>query len=100
MPPPVAVQRPPKRALVTVSALALRTSTVNVEFEQFDVTPPKNARLDVNPMSGEWSVCSVPTKPQLAAEDSAGITNAHTAIAPPKSKTPFLEKFFMTNTPL
>jgi hypothetical protein len=38
--------------------------------------------------------------PQLDAEAIAGITNAHTAITPAKSTTPFLENFFMTNTPL
>jgi hypothetical protein len=37
---------------------------------------------------------------QLAAEDTAGNTNAHTAIAPAKSKKPFLDNFFISNTPL
>ena len=41
----------------------------------------------------------MPTVPQLEAEAIAGIANAHTAIAPAKSKRPFFENFFMTNAP-
>jgi hypothetical protein len=83
-------------ALVTVNAAALLTSTVNVELVHCEVTAPTSGTVVVNSRSGEWSVCAVPTVPQLDAEAIDGITNAHTAITPAKSTTPFLENFFMT----
>jgi hypothetical protein len=86
---PVAVQFI-KVAVVTVSTAALLTSVVNVESVHCEVIAPTTGTVVVNSRSGEWSVCAVPITPQLAAEAIDGITNAHTAITPAKSTTPFL----------
>ncbi len=79
-------------AVVIVKAAAFRTSTANVDSLHSVLIGPRSGLMVVNPRSGEWAVCSVPMTPQLAAEDIAGMANAHTAVTPAKSDTPFLEK--------
>jgi hypothetical protein len=89
--------QPLNAPVVIVRMLALSVRVVKNELVHDEVRGPA-AVDDVNPMSGEtrW-LCVDPA--QLAAEDTAGSANAHTAIAPTKSNTPFLENFFISNTP-
>jgi hypothetical protein len=97
--PPDAVQSPPNDALVISKFCADETFAVNDDRVQLEVRPPTAVVL-VNARFGESSVCSEPTTPQLAAEAIDGITNAHNAITPAKSNTPFLDNFFITNNSL
>jgi hypothetical protein len=89
---------PLNKADVIVRTSPLSTRVVNDDPEHDEMTPAAN--VDVNPMLDESSVLWLLVGPQLAAEDTPGNTNAHTPIAPTKSKTPFLENFFIANTPL
>jgi hypothetical protein len=82
---------------VIVRTSPLSTRVVNRELVHDETIPP--AVGDVNPMFDESSVLWLLAGLQLAAEDTAGNTNAHTAIAPAKSNMPFLENFFISNTP-
>jgi hypothetical protein len=92
---PVLKVQNPNDPVVISRLCALATREVNDDRVQLEVLLPVGL---VNPMLGEWSVCSAPTVPQLAAEVTDGSTNAHSAIAPAKSKTPFLDNFFITNS--
>jgi hypothetical protein len=83
--------------VVIVRSAALRTSAAKLELAHDEVKPP--AVVDENPRLADVSVGALPTVPQLAADDNPGSTNAHIAITPAKSKTPFLEKLFISNTP-
>jgi hypothetical protein len=91
--------QPLNEPVVIVRTCALSTRVVNDELLHDDSIPPATVGA-VNPMAADSSVVWLLTGLQLAAEDAAGSTNAHTAIAPAKSNTPFLENFFISNTPL
>jgi hypothetical protein len=91
------VVQPLNVPVVIVRTSPLSTRVVNRELVHDETRPPADG--DVNPMFDESSVLWLLAGLQLAAEDTAGNTNAHTAIAPAKSKTPFLENFFISNTP-
>ena len=75
----------------------LTTLAVNEVLLHIDQAPVEST---LNPKLVEVSVWCEPTTPQLEAEAIDGTANAHTAIAPAKSKTPFLENSFMTNNSL
>jgi hypothetical protein len=95
----IATQCPPNEAAEMFKLDALTTFAVNDERVQLEVTRPNDGFVLVNPTLGECSVVSSPTGLQLAAEAIDGIAKAQNAIAAAKSKTPFLENFFMSTTP-
>jgi hypothetical protein len=90
------VHSPPNDPVVIVRMPALRTSAVNDEAVHFDTIWRPLWLVLVNPKSGESSVVSRPSGAQLAAGAVDGIASAHSAIAAVKSKTPFLENFFIS----
>jgi len=87
------VHSPPSVTKTISKFCALAMLEVKDDLVHDEVAPPPNEL--VNPKLGESSVCSEPTTPQLDAEDTDGIANAHNAIALAKSNTPFFENFFM-----
>jgi hypothetical protein len=88
---PVAVQPLNNAELIDKIEPLAFTVAVNCDTEHDDVI----AALE-NPVLAESSVCSELTTLQFTAEAIDGIANAHTAIAAAKSKTLFLENFFMS----